>query len=713
MIRTFHHTRYHWDPLVGTGANPEFPLGDADTFIDVSERLNARRNFGMSLKEAAHHGKSFPQNLSSRSRYEDNVSNPGVAEHWEGYDPSYSSTHNSWDDWKDSIADDFDAQQEDTYDDDDFGKDSDDSVVKANDENAVLIEADLSNETMERKTPGKESAKATLIDAVAKTTSTVTTCSNNDYQVDTESRPRETQLNTKVPQQVEQASLDTAQGEPEKLLCMNLEQENGDADNIANRDCIIDRQRVSRRPQPPVVESTLKKPVVPRFCKNSDARAIAKLAATYQFDPQQTTSRESNTLQPPGPSSDDVTDEKFWAHVEEPHKVSDVVARVHALAALDPTSTTALADLEVAGEQHCAASYSSEEFVVDRLQATNAQLRQQLEQFKEVLCKSLNAEAPMPSSRSGTSPKRRPLVSPFCDAVAVKQLELAHRKLRAYGRENRKLRLQVVALTESDGKTANLAERCQQLERSVTELREENRSLHNVQRTQAKALTATEYDVPQMVQRLEAQLKIATEQRRRAESERAASQKRETQVRSKLLKATTFSPTPITEEPSTTETHFNDSQDKAHVETLRIALDRHQMRLARAQADARRRKEADKAEIKRLELLVEKRNKDLRMQQLAINELKKNLIKLNERHHKIKDASMLPPRQGSKVLATLRRPSSVPDSLPEDDSGVSLKAGAVLSYGIDGSAKPRVPDLPVRIRQAASPRTTKLRRRGK
>lgn len=286
--------------------------------------------------------------------------------------------------------------------------------------------------------------------------------------------------------------------------------------------------------------------------------------------------------------------------------------------------------------------YSFEEFDQVEVKAENDELRKQLSTFKQALTSSLTSE----SKR-----KRRPMVAPFETAVEKKQIVLARKKVALYARENKILQERLVALSQDE-----LSAKNKQLEEKVAQLTEEVKCLQAIQRNQARALVT-----PRTEENMENQLRAAVEQRRRAEAERAACQKNETELRAKVLALSRRQPLPeLThhENSSSSTHHLELQQQQEQVKALQIALERAQDRLGRVTSECKRKEEEAKAEVKRMEDVVRQRERDFRLQQSAINKLKTNLLKLNERYIKIKDATAaVPNAQASKALQALRRPT--------------------------------------------------------
>ena len=157
-----------------------------------------------------------------------------------------------------------------------------------------------------------------------------------------------------------------------------------------------------------------------------------------------------------------------------------------------------------------------QEFVVERLQATNSQLRRQLCDFKQLLRSSLQAAqvvrrkgttgaelsgavtqsagAASQAARGGKSvqvfsPPRRelPLAPPFAQPVERKQLELAQRRAANSYEENQRLRRELERSKDCRVLAALATQRDDAL-REVERLRCECRALQSVQRSQTRAL---------------------------------------------------------------------------------------------------------------------------------------------------------------------------------------------------------------------------------
>ncbi len=193
------------------------------------------------------------------------------------------------------------------------------------------------------------------------------------------------------------------------------------------------------------------------------------------------------------------------------------------------------------------------EFVVERLQATNAQLRRQLEDFKQLLRSSLEANkgeepaspraprrgSPRASRGKSRSPSRRPqecMVTPFAYPISQKQLELSQRKALAYFTQNQRLQQELLVARGENGAGRRVEKRAEALEREVAALKEENRSLCAVQRNQSRALQTSadkQGALPDLVTGLESALRAAQEGQRRADARAAGAQKRERDARGK------------------------------------------------------------------------------------------------------------------------------------------------------------------------------------
>lgn len=311
-------------------------------------------------------------------------------------------------------------------------------------------------------------------------------------------------------------------------------------------------------------------------------------------------------------------------------------------------------------------SAKREEFAVERLQATNAQLKKRLGDFKQLLQSSLE-ERPKVAKRK--------VVTLFGDAVAARQVELAHRKLRSAVKEIAHLRSQVASLRSKE----TMAERVKELESDVMKLKEANKQLEATKHRHERALLTARPTTD-----LESELKVAIEQRRRAEAEKAQLQKRDTELRTRLGALQALVLEKQTPRRVADDVVYDERPVEAHLATVRIALDRQQRRCVKLQNDSKKRDEAKDQEIQSLQAIIAKRDKDLRLQHAGIAKLKKNLLKLTDRYHKIKQAAALAPqRNAAAVLATLR-----PDN--EDDDVRIVRRPSTTQPPLSGPRTTRI-----------------------
>ncbi|KAJ1449002.1 hypothetical protein M885DRAFT_622917 [Pelagophyceae sp. CCMP2097] len=385
-------------------------------------------------------------------------------------------------------------------------------------------------------------------------------------------------------------------------------------------------------------------------------------------------------------------------------------------------------------------SNAAHDFVVERLQATNAQLRRQLREFRQLLRSSLEpapgATPRRPAAAPAAATARRPERPVFSDPISRKQLALSQRKASAYLRDNQRLHAKLVAAIEAGSATASQEAAHAALELKLRRARDEARAAALVSKFQEKALTekqASKEDHVLQRESLEAQLRVAVEERRRVESRYAQLQKKESAARAKVAslhasveEVSAFAAglqraaeqravehqadgktAALEAEPPAGAVAADDADDgdtaaapspamprcvarafisagprpgaMAESEAAKLAGDVAALQKALQRSRARKAQDGRRAgaaaaqssaEVGRLEAVLALRDTDLLKQTVQVAKLKSNLKKLVDSYHKIKTAA--------KAGATQRSASAVLFSLLVDPPDIHLEKAPPL-----------------------------------